>query len=324
MSRPVLSGLLAVLLAAALCGSARAEERERIFLVFGGDAAETLEAEAAKFRSTVLSSPSPFEFAGASEMEEVYATCNEATGADASTRRDCQLRVANRIAVTQILELRARQLDASAYELVLEVWSAETNGLLFSAVEELEAASLDRAAREALPELAERYLCWRGTGMGCASATEEAPQGFAPAPAQDVDAGAPSDAPPTTSPSGAPDQPAKQTTIVFVPLHLEFEATTNALAATSFAALDEVAATMATLPGARFEIQGHTDSQGTGGHNQQRSQAHAEAVRDYLIGKGIEATRLTAVGYGETRPIDTNRTAEGRARNRRIEIVQQP
>ncbi|MGB1699190.1 MAG: OmpA family protein [Nannocystaceae bacterium] len=70
-----------------------------------------------------------------------------------------------------------------------------------------------------------------------------------------------------------------------------------------------------------IEIGGHTDSKGSGKYNQKLSQQRVEAVRTYLINKGIDPSRMTAVGYGEDMPIDTNRTAEGRANNRRVEFV---
>ncbi len=74
-------------------------------------------------------------------------------------------------------------------------------------------------------------------------------------------------------------------------------------------------------PAARVLIEGHTDSQGSANLNQVLSQKRAEAVRDALIAAGVPANRLHAMGAGEDRPIDDNRSSEGRARNRRVEIV---
>jgi len=68
------------------------------------------------------------------------------------------------------------------------------------------------------------------------------------------------------------------------------------------------------------EISGHTDNVGGLEYNDKLSQARAEAVRNYLIRKGIAEKRITAVGYGYSRPRADNKTSEGRARNRRIEI----
>ncbi len=68
-------------------------------------------------------------------------------------------------------------------------------------------------------------------------------------------------------------------------------------------------------------IEGHTDSRGNEEQNQLLSKQRADTVRDYLIGLGVKPERITTVGYGETRPVATNDTPEGRANNRRVEIV---
>ncbi|MEG1572904.1 MAG: OmpA family protein [Bacteroidales bacterium] len=70
----------------------------------------------------------------------------------------------------------------------------------------------------------------------------------------------------------------------------------------------------------RIEISGHTDNQGSATYNQTLSENRALAVKKYLETKGIPASRLTAVGYGFSKPLDTNDTPEGRAQNRRTEI----
>ncbi len=84
--------------------------------------------------------------------------------------------------------------------------------------------------------------------------------------------------------------------------------------------LNQMSAVAANCPAAAIEIAGHTDSIGGTALNQNLSQLRADAVRQYLINQGIDAERLTAVGYGETAPIATNRSAAGRAQNRRIEF----
>ena len=71
----------------------------------------------------------------------------------------------------------------------------------------------------------------------------------------------------------------------------------------------------------RIRIEGHTDDVGGAKKNQELSQARAESVRDYLIKKGVEPERLQAVGYGDTRPLDKRKTAEARAKNRRVEFI---
>jgi outer membrane protein OmpA-like peptidoglycan-associated protein len=73
-------------------------------------------------------------------------------------------------------------------------------------------------------------------------------------------------------------------------------------------------------PTANFTVEGHTDSVGSESLNQQLSEKRANSVRDFLIKEGIDANRLTAVGYGEAKPIASNNTRDGRAQNRRVEI----
>jgi outer membrane protein OmpA-like peptidoglycan-associated protein len=68
-------------------------------------------------------------------------------------------------------------------------------------------------------------------------------------------------------------------------------------------------------------VEGHTDSQGSDDLNLKLSEDRAAAVRDYLVSRGVAADRLSAVGVGEKRPIADNTSAEGRANNRRVEIV---
>jgi OOP family OmpA-OmpF porin len=70
----------------------------------------------------------------------------------------------------------------------------------------------------------------------------------------------------------------------------------------------------------KVEISGHTTDRGNAETNRALSQTRAEAVRTYLIGKGIPAERLVAIGHGGDRPIDSNKSAGGRAKNQRIEF----
>jgi len=77
-------------------------------------------------------------------------------------------------------------------------------------------------------------------------------------------------------------------------------------------------------PDSKIVVEGHTDSQGAAGYNQDLSQRRAEAVRSHLVSRGIAADRITAQGFGLTRPIADNTSTEGRANNRRVEIVVQP
>jgi OOP family OmpA-OmpF porin len=71
----------------------------------------------------------------------------------------------------------------------------------------------------------------------------------------------------------------------------------------------------------QVRIEGHTDSRGSRAYNLRLSQSRADSVRAYLIGKGISSDRLEAKGYGPDQPIDNNKTAAGRERNRRVEFM---
>ena len=71
----------------------------------------------------------------------------------------------------------------------------------------------------------------------------------------------------------------------------------------------------------KFSIEGHTDSDGDNDFNQKLSEDRAEAVLKQLVSMGIKNERLTSKGYGETKPIDNNKSAEGKANNRRVEFV---
>jgi OOP family OmpA-OmpF porin len=87
------------------------------------------------------------------------------------------------------------------------------------------------------------------------------------------------------------------------------------------AILDEAAALLQKHERVVVEVAGHTDSTGSEAYNQGLSERRANAVKDYLTGKGVTATRLTARGYGESQPVASNDTKEGRAENRRVELI---
>ena len=89
--------------------------------------------------------------------------------------------------------------------------------------------------------------------------------------------------------------------------------------------LNEVAKALTEQdPDSKMVVEGHTDSQGTTAFNENMSQKRAQSVRDYLVSRGIAVDRITAEGFGPTRSVAANTTAEGRANNRRVEIVVKP
>lgn len=89
----------------------------------------------------------------------------------------------------------------------------------------------------------------------------------------------------------------------------------------SFALLEEVAAAIRSRPSMKVRIEGHTDSRGKRETNLRLSQQRADAVRAHLVGLGVAPERLESRGFGPEQPIETNKTAAGRDRNRRVEFV---
>jgi outer membrane protein OmpA-like peptidoglycan-associated protein len=102
---------------------------------------------------------------------------------------------------------------------------------------------------------------------------------------------------------------------------VEFEVNSDRLTPRGTAILDEVLAALAPFPEIPVEIAGHTDSNGGDEFNLDLSERRAEAVLAYLVAAGESPGRFVVIGYGETQPIADNATADGRARNRRIEFI---
>ncbi|HUL11121.1 MAG TPA: OmpA family protein, partial [Methylococcaceae bacterium] len=88
----------------------------------------------------------------------------------------------------------------------------------------------------------------------------------------------------------------------------------------SYPELDDVVKVFEENPGLRVEVDGHTDSRGSDAHNLDLSQRRAAAVRQYLVGHGVAPERLEAQGFGESKPVADNDTAQGMALNRRVEL----
>lgn len=100
-----------------------------------------------------------------------------------------------------------------------------------------------------------------------------------------------------------------------------FATGTATLTDSAQAVLDRVAAALKEFSDVRVEVGGHTDNTGSASVNRRLSQQRADAVRAYLVSQGVEESRLVARGYGPSKPVTSNATAEGRAQNRRVELT---
>lgn len=99
-----------------------------------------------------------------------------------------------------------------------------------------------------------------------------------------------------------------------------FDSSKSSFKEETFAVLQSITAILKQYPSVKFSIEGHTDSDGTNAANQKLSEERAGAVKNYLVENGIDANRLTLVGYGESKPSSSNKTASGKANNRRVEV----
>ncbi|MBT8108445.1 MAG: OmpA family protein, partial [Gammaproteobacteria bacterium] len=99
---------------------------------------------------------------------------------------------------------------------------------------------------------------------------------------------------------------------------VNFESNSDRLRPGATGILDGVVETLLKYPEIAFEVQGHTDSDGSAEYNESLSSRRAQTVHDYLASKGVEVSRMTVRGYGESQPIADNSTTEGKAQNRRV------
>jgi OmpA-OmpF porin, OOP family len=107
----------------------------------------------------------------------------------------------------------------------------------------------------------------------------------------------------------------------FVTLYVNFDTGKSTIKPDSTKTLDDAAKALNVAADFRVEVAGHTDNVGSPEANLRLSQERAQAVMAALVARGVKADRLTAKGYGQTVPIADNRTEEGRAKNRRVELV---
>jgi OOP family OmpA-OmpF porin len=125
---------------------------------------------------------------------------------------------------------------------------------------------------------------------------------------------------PAAPPPPPPPPPAEGTKIESLEGAL-FDFDKATLKPTAVEKLDHAVKVLNEFPSVKLSVEGHTDSVGSDKYNQGLSERRAKSVVDYLVKAGIDASRLTAVGYGKTRPVASNDTADGRAMNRRVDLV---
>lgn len=159
--------------------------------------------------------------------------------------------------------------------------------------------------------------CWRDTGWTPATGVQGCdgvPAPVAPAPAAAPAAPAPAPAPA----AAAPVAPATEKVSFAADAFFDFDKAV--LKPEGKAKLDDLADKVKGITLEVIVAVGHTDSVGSDAYNQKLSEKRAQAVKDYLTGKGIEASRVYVEGKGEKQPVADNKSSDGRAKNRRVEI----
>ncbi len=176
-------------------------------------------------------------------------------------------------------------------------------------------------------------LCWRDANwtpatadQACDGAIKPAAPMAAPAPAvapprAPAPAAAPAPAPvarPAPAPVPVPAKPVSEKVTFAADAFFDFDK--SVLKPEAKAKLDDLVGKTSAVALEVIIAVGHTDAVGTDGYNQQLSVRRSEAVKAYLVGKGIEKNRVYTEGKGEKQPVADNKTTEGRAKNRRVEI----
>ena len=126
--------------------------------------------------------------------------------------------------------------------------------------------------------------------------------------------------PPPPAPKAAPAPPPAPVEERIVLRGVNFDFDKSEIRPDAAVILDEAASILNANPGRSVGVAGHTDSVGTDEYNQTLSESRAASVKDYLVGKGVDGSRLSTSGFGESNPIASNDTADGRSLNRRVEL----
>jgi len=111
-----------------------------------------------------------------------------------------------------------------------------------------------------------------------------------------------------------------QAILVNLPDGVTFDVDSSTLKPQFRSTLDQIAQSMNTYPNSLIDVYGHTDSTGSDQYNQTLSESRSRTVANYLVMRGVSEARVRSMGYGETMPVASNDTEDGRARNRRVEI----
>lgn len=159
-------------------------------------------------------------------------------------------------------------------------------------------------------------LCWRDNAWTPATAAAACDGAIAPAPA----APAPVAAATAPAPAAAPAPVAPAASKVTYAADAFFDFDKSVIKPAGKAKLDELVGKIKDINLEVIIAVGHTDSVGSDAYNQKLSVRRSEAVKAYLVSKGIEKNRVYTEGKGEKQPVASNKTAEGRAKNRRVEI----
>ena len=163
-------------------------------------------------------------------------------------------------------------------------------------------------------------LCWRDANWTPATAVAGCDGAIAPkaAPVAPAPVAAPA-APPAAAPAVAPVAPPAATKVTYA-ADAFFDFNKSVIKPEGKAKLDDLVGKVKDINLEVIIAVGHTDSVGSDAYNQKLSVKRSEAVKAYLVSKGIEKNRVYTEGKGEKQPVADNKTAEGRAKNRRVEI----